>query len=344
MKDYYTILQISRSATSVEIKNAFRNLSKKYHPDVNKASDAASIFIEIKEAYEVLIDDERRVHYNQLLDYANHKQKQKVNISPTIKTFYCDNAEFSIGDIVTFTWEVINADVVELRPFGKVENSGTKKIRITEVSTNLLVELFCYNSVSKNYVFSQIILKKREVAPESNSQFNDSYRQSAFEKLSKLSKFAFGTALFNISLVFLFFLIPKYEVPSKVIDYFGRLQQTGRSPQWHHFIKTDSGEFEISEPMGNLYAVYKPEFIYLGKNPITDNVSYVRIRAGGEIITHYVSVINFNSPIPILYFIFLMFEYYVIFSDKKLRHDNQYNSILIFIIIINLSYFFFFIL
>ncbi|RRJ87416.1 hypothetical protein EG240_14985 [Paenimyroides tangerinum] len=344
MKDYYSVLKISRSANSIEIKAAYRSLSKQFHPDVNKAPNASSIFIEIKEAYEVLIDDARRIHYNQLLDYAFQKQNQQINSTPKISVFYYDNAEFSVGDVVTFTWEVSDADVVELRPFGKVANSGTKKIRITDVSTNLLVELFCYNSMSKNYVFSQIILKKRENFQNQSLNNNKTKQQNHFNPISKLAKCAFGTAIFNIALIFLFFLIPKEEVSEKVIKYYGRLLQTGKSPQWHHFIKTDSGEFEISETMGNLYAVYKPEFIYLGKNPITDNVSFVRIFAGGEEITHYISVVDFNSPIPILYFLFLLFEYYVIFTDKKMRIEKQYDSTLIFIIIVNLAYFFFFIL
>lgn len=55
MKDYYQILEISPESTVDEIKQAYRRLAKLYHPDVNKQPDAHEKFIEISEAYEVLI-------------------------------------------------------------------------------------------------------------------------------------------------------------------------------------------------------------------------------------------------------------------------------------------------
>jgi molecular chaperone DnaJ len=64
-RDYYEILGVSKNATKEEIKKAYRKLSKKYHPDVNKEPDAAEKFKEIKEAYEVLSDDQKRAHYDQ---------------------------------------------------------------------------------------------------------------------------------------------------------------------------------------------------------------------------------------------------------------------------------------
>lgn len=54
MKDYFEILGISPPSSLDEIKSAYRKLAKKYHPDLNKAPNAASLFIEITEAYEVL--------------------------------------------------------------------------------------------------------------------------------------------------------------------------------------------------------------------------------------------------------------------------------------------------
>ncbi len=62
MKDYYTILGISKTASKDEVKKAFRKLAGKYHPD-KKTGDEAK-FKEISEAYSVLSDDKKRAEYD----------------------------------------------------------------------------------------------------------------------------------------------------------------------------------------------------------------------------------------------------------------------------------------
>ena len=63
-RDYYEILGVQRGANKDDIKKAFRNLARKYHPDVSKESDAETRFKEINEAYEVLSDDDKRARYD----------------------------------------------------------------------------------------------------------------------------------------------------------------------------------------------------------------------------------------------------------------------------------------
>jgi curved DNA-binding protein len=66
-KDYYATLGVAKSATEKEIKQAFRKLARKHHPDVNPGDKKAeSRFKEINEAYEVLGDAAKRKKYDEL--------------------------------------------------------------------------------------------------------------------------------------------------------------------------------------------------------------------------------------------------------------------------------------
>jgi curved DNA-binding protein len=65
-QDYYEALEVPRTASSEEIRRAYRRLARKYHPDVNKEPGAEDRFKEIAEAYEVLRDDEKRARYDRL--------------------------------------------------------------------------------------------------------------------------------------------------------------------------------------------------------------------------------------------------------------------------------------
>src|SRR5262245_25465893 len=64
-KDYYKTLGVPKSATAAEIKKAYRELARKYHPDANKGdAKAEERFKEITEAYNVLSDAKQRKEYD----------------------------------------------------------------------------------------------------------------------------------------------------------------------------------------------------------------------------------------------------------------------------------------
>jgi curved DNA-binding protein len=65
-KDYYKVMGVARDATEAQIKQAYRKLARKYHPDVSKEKDAEARFKEVGEAYEVLKSPEKRAAYDQL--------------------------------------------------------------------------------------------------------------------------------------------------------------------------------------------------------------------------------------------------------------------------------------
>ncbi len=68
-RDYYEILGVKRAASEREIKQAYRKLARKHHPDVNPGDKSAEAkFKEINEAYEVLSDKEKRLKYDRFGD------------------------------------------------------------------------------------------------------------------------------------------------------------------------------------------------------------------------------------------------------------------------------------
>ncbi len=72
LPDYYGILSISRDATQKEIKQQYRRLAKKSHPDKTVDKDAAYTMTEINKAYEVLSDPVQKEMYDRCLDSNTH--------------------------------------------------------------------------------------------------------------------------------------------------------------------------------------------------------------------------------------------------------------------------------
>lgn len=64
-RDYYEVLGLTKGASQDEIKRAYRQLAKKYHPDVNKEPGAEEKFKEINEAYDTLSDEQKKARYDQ---------------------------------------------------------------------------------------------------------------------------------------------------------------------------------------------------------------------------------------------------------------------------------------
>ena len=73
MKDAYTILGIKRNATDEEIKESMQKGRRHWHPDKNKSPEAPTMFAEITEAGEMLLNHQKRQLYNQGgWDLVNH--------------------------------------------------------------------------------------------------------------------------------------------------------------------------------------------------------------------------------------------------------------------------------
>lgn len=78
MVDYYEILQVSPKAEPEVIEGAYKQLARKYHPDVNKSPDALTHMKEINAAYQVLSDATKRAQYD--------RQRALLNAPPPINS------------------------------------------------------------------------------------------------------------------------------------------------------------------------------------------------------------------------------------------------------------------
>ena len=86
-RDYYEVLGVSKNANEKEIKQAYRKLAIKYHPDRNPGNEAAEDkFKEAAEAYEVLSNREKRSRYDRLIAAANPSAPPIKNARSVVAT------------------------------------------------------------------------------------------------------------------------------------------------------------------------------------------------------------------------------------------------------------------
>lgn len=85
MIDFYGLLGVKKTASKEEIKAAYKNLVKKYHPDVNKNIDS-NIIKNLNEAKEILLDDDKRREYDLTLEDLNKSKEFSKNKNETYGT------------------------------------------------------------------------------------------------------------------------------------------------------------------------------------------------------------------------------------------------------------------
>lgn len=76
---HYDTLGITQDATQIDIKTAYRKKAKEFHPDMNREQDTSEIFKKIQEAYDVLKDNDKKKHYDDMLAY----QSSRIDTSET---------------------------------------------------------------------------------------------------------------------------------------------------------------------------------------------------------------------------------------------------------------------
>jgi curved DNA-binding protein CbpA len=106
-RDYYGDLQLPFGASEAVIRQRFKRLARKFHPDVNHAPDAAQSFRRVREAYEVLTDPRRRALVDAWYSVSRHHGRRRYQVdtpeaapaAPTIRRVqhYEDDRGWSFG-------------------------------------------------------------------------------------------------------------------------------------------------------------------------------------------------------------------------------------------------------
>lgn len=168
MKDYYYILGLGKEATLPEIQQAYKKLALKFHPDENGGDPFFAMhYAKIQEAYKVLSDEHSRYRYDKSLlkDIPEVKTKIVEGPAPVISSFFASKKALKKGDLLTISWEVLNADEVRISLIGEVASNGTQTIRLTEellMDAFLVIEIHASNKNSTKKSSKELIIKNLE--------------------------------------------------------------------------------------------------------------------------------------------------------------------------------------
>lgn len=131
-KDYYQILGILPSATKQEIKNAYRKMSLRWHPDRNPGVDVTKMMQDINEAYKILKDDISRTRYDKeyqefIRQRENRKSKQQERKSESWNYDYDvhdEDLKQDINEARTYAKDIVDEFLKNLKETSKVAAKG----------------------------------------------------------------------------------------------------------------------------------------------------------------------------------------------------------------------------
>lgn len=131
MKNCYEILGVPKTATTDEIKKAFRKLAIEFHPDKNKNSNAQDKFIEIYEAYEILSDETKRNTFDELyFGVAEKGEAEETEFKEATQTARQNGKKYSENGFIEFSLEILANSPIEFGVDLVLEGLG-KVIEVT---------------------------------------------------------------------------------------------------------------------------------------------------------------------------------------------------------------------
>ncbi|MGC4130208.1 MAG: DnaJ domain-containing protein [Bergeyella sp.] len=211
MKDYYYFLGVGTNASSEDIKKAYRKLSLKYHPDKNQNDTFfEDRFREVQEAYDTLIDGEKRKIYDQ--NFGSMQRNSRSEFPPHIRKFTSTKIRAKKGEEITLSWLTKNADVVKILPFGLEKPFGERTFKITEFKDGKFhVVLHAANTLVNKTVVQGITITEISARDEERFRNNaeelfskNSVERKKEEKTPKVMKILFAAVSILLALYFLY--------------------------------------------------------------------------------------------------------------------------------------------
>lgn len=209
LKDYYYFLGVKRDASAEDIKKAYRKLSFKYHPDKNENDEFfAERFREIKEAYEVVGNEDSRSFYD--ANSSRSAVSYRSNMPASIKNFTANKIRAQQGEEVILKWNTNNADVVKLLPFGLERPFGERSFKITQFQNGKFqIILHAHNSLTGNTAVQAITITQifETDKEEFRQEVEDSFQNSQPEnKKAKIHPTFWKLLLFLIAVLLIYLL------------------------------------------------------------------------------------------------------------------------------------------
>lgn len=154
MTNYYIVLEIPDFSNESAIKSAYRSLSKKYHPDINNDPYAHEYFLKINEAYDFLINENKRFLLNQFLLVLQNTNKLEHEVQePIVHSFFTDRKSFVINDYIFIRWHVAHCKEVSINILGAVSQEGSHYLKVDRYTDEILIILTVIGLNDKRYSY-----------------------------------------------------------------------------------------------------------------------------------------------------------------------------------------------